>query len=97
MQDRPDEAAEFSGHSGDGDVAMFTLVETPELFIEAMLSFQGDSNDVRWLSLASSAQDEFGTCTMLVVPGGLHEETPSMEVASLGDGTSVLFVSGGVF
>jgi len=57
IQDGPDEAAEFSGNSRDSNMSVFALIEVPELFGEAMLGFDGNSDDSRRLSLASSVHD----------------------------------------
>jgi hypothetical protein len=63
----PDKAAEFSGNSGNSNVSMFALVEVPELFVESVLSFDGDNG---WrLTLATSVEDEVSSGAMSVVPG----------------------------
>jgi hypothetical protein len=54
VQDGPDEAAEFSGDGGNGNVTMFSLIEVPELFVESVLGFEGNSDDSGRLSLSSS-------------------------------------------
>jgi len=50
----PDKAAEFTGHGGDGDVAMFAMIKAPELFVEPMLGFHRDGDDLRRLPLPAS-------------------------------------------
>jgi hypothetical protein len=52
---------------------MFTLVETPELFVEAVLGLHGDGDDSRGLTLAASFQDKVGTTAVAVVPGGFDQ------------------------
>jgi hypothetical protein len=96
IQDGPDEATEFSGDGGNGNVAVFALIQMPELFVEPVLGFQGNGNDRRRLSLTSSVQDEISPCTMAIVPGGFDQETPDMNVASFGNGATVFFIAGRV-
>jgi hypothetical protein len=93
----PDETTEFTGNSCNGDVPVFALVKTPELFVETMLSFESDSDDIRRLTLSSAVQDQFCPGAMAVVPSGLDQKPADVDVASLGDGTSILLVARGVF
>ena len=53
-QDGPDKAAELSGHGSDGNMTMFTLVQTYELSVKSMLGLESNRNDGRGLSLPSS-------------------------------------------
>ena len=93
----PHKTGEFSGNGGDGDMPVFTLVESPELLVETMLGFQGNSDNGRGLPLATSFQDQIGTTSVTVVPGGFDQESSGVNVAGLGDGTSSLAISGRSF
>ena len=42
----PDKATEFSGHGGDGDVAVFFVIKAVELFVETVLGLDGDGDDI---------------------------------------------------
>ncbi len=77
-------------------MTVFTLVEMPELFVETMLSFEGNSHDGRWLTLTPTVNDEVSTSPMSVVPGGLDQETTDVDVAGFSDRTPILLVAGGV-
>lgn len=96
-QDGPDKATEFTGDSSDGDVPVFTLVKAPELFVETMLSFESDGDDVWGLPLSSASQDQVCTRAMAVVPGGLDQKPADVDVAGFGDGAPIFFVARGVF
>ena len=63
------------------------MVETPELLVKPMLGFEGDGDDLWWLTLTATVQDEVGPGAMVVVPGGFDEQTTDMDVAGLGDGS----------
>ena len=95
-QDCPDEATEFSGDSGDGDVTMLALIEPEELVDQTELCFLGDSDNIGWLSLTSAFEDKGGAGIVPVVPGSFDEEAPHVDITGLGDGTAVLPVAGGV-
>ena len=97
FQYSPHKPTELSGDGGDGNVPMFSLVESPELFVETVLGFYGDGDDSRGLTLATSLQDQICTTTVVVVPGRLDEEPSGMNVTGLGDRTSSLAISGGPF
>ena len=45
FQDSPNKTAEFSGDSGNGNMTMFALVETPELFVEPVLGLESNGNN----------------------------------------------------
>jgi hypothetical protein len=92
-QDCPDEATEFSGDSGDSDVAMFALIEVPELFVESVLSFECNGNDVGGLPLATAVEDEVSRSLMSIVPGSLNQETPDVAVTRFGDRSPMFFVA----
>ena len=77
-------------------MTVLALIEVMELLVEPMLGLEGDGDDVGRLSLPSSVEDEFSTGVMAVVPGGLNEQATDVDVAGLGDGSTVFFVTGGV-
>ena len=79
------------------NVAVFTLIESPELLVEPVLGFERDGDDVGGLALAPSIQDEIGAAAMPVVPGGLDEEATGVGIAGLGNGTSAISFPGGSF
>jgi len=78
-------------------MAMFSLIEPPELFIEAVLGFHGDGNDCRWLSLTASLQYQIGSTTVAVVPGGFDQESPGVYVTGFGNRSSPLTIPRGSF
>ena len=94
IQDGPDEATEFSGDGSDGDVTVFALVEVPEFFVETILGFEGNGDDIRWLSLAASVEDQVRASPVSVVPGGLEEKASDVDITSFGDTTTILFGAG---
>ena len=52
-------------------MAVFFLIESPELLVEPVLGFERDGDDVGALALAASVQDEIGATAVTIVPGGL--------------------------
>jgi hypothetical protein len=75
----------------------FPMIKMPELFVEPALSFESNGDDLRRLSLSTSVQDEIGTSTVTVIPGGFDEESSSVDVACLGDGSATFFLTRRVF
>ena len=97
VQDSPDKTTEFSDSGRDGDIAMFLVIEAPELFVETVLGLQGNGDDLGRLSLAATLEDQVGSCAVVVVPGGLDQEASYMDIAGLGDRFPLFPASGGVF
>jgi len=62
-----------------------------------MLGLDGDGDDSRGLTLATSLQDQVGTTAVVVVPGRLDKEPSGVNITGLGDGPSSLAISGGAF
>lgn len=62
IQDGPGEASEFSGHGGDGNATMFSLIEVPELSGESVLGVMGDGYDGWRLPKVGLIQDHFSGC-----------------------------------
>jgi hypothetical protein len=50
----PDEATEFLGDGGDGDMSVFALIKAPELLGESVLGLESDGDDLGRLSLTAS-------------------------------------------
>ena len=96
-QDRPDKATELAGNGGHGDMPVLALIQLEELFGEPVLRFEGNGNDLRGLPLTTALEDQGRACFMVVVPGCLDQETSHVRIAGLGNGTSILPGSGGVF
>ena len=97
VQDCPDKATEFPSNGRDGHMSMFALVEPMELFVESVLSFECNGDNLRRLSLSPSVQDQIRSGSVTVIPGSLNEETAGMDVAGFGDGSTAFSFTGGVF
>jgi hypothetical protein len=78
-------------------MAVFPLIESPELVGESVLGFEGDGDDLGWLPLSAAFEDEIGAGIVTIVPGGLDEDAPSVAVTRFGDGTFSFPFSRGVF
>lgn len=86
--DGPDEATEFARNSRNGNVPMFSLIQSEEFLGKSMLCFQGNRYDFGRLSLTPAVEDECSASRMVVVPNSLNEQSPDVRVTSFGDGTS---------
>jgi hypothetical protein len=95
-EDCPDEAAEFSGNGGDGDVPVLALVKAEEFLGQPVLGLQGNGDDLRRLSLPSAVEDQRSSHAMMVVPGGLDKQSPDMSITGFGDRSAVLPGTGGM-
>lgn len=73
---------------------MFACIQSPELFMETMLCFHGDRDNIGRLSLAASIQDQVSATAMPIVPGSFDHEPSGMDVPCLRDRSSSLVVSG---
>ncbi len=96
-EDGPDEAAEFSGNGGDGNMSVFSLIKPEELLGESVLGFEGDSDDVRRLPLPAPIEDKSRSGTMVVVPCSFDEQSSDVGITGFGNGSSILPGAGGVF
>ncbi len=68
-------SAEFACRGSDGDVTMFALVQTHELFIQTVLSIESDGNNGRRLTLPMPVQDKLRSSTIMIIPSGLHQRS----------------------
>ena len=73
---------------------MFAIVESPELFVEPVLGFDRNGNNICWLSLSPAIKNEIGTTSVPIVPGRLGEDAASVGVACFGDGTAAFTLPG---
>jgi hypothetical protein len=80
-------SAQFPGHRGNGDVTVFSLIESPELMNESVLSLHGDGDDLGRLPLPTPLEDEVGAGVMAIVPGGFDEDAPGVAVTGFGNGS----------
>jgi hypothetical protein len=67
---------------------MFSLVKPEEFLGKPMLCFQGNGDDLGWLSLTPAVKDECSASLMVVVPSSLNEQSADVRVTGFGDGTS---------
>jgi hypothetical protein len=95
-EDRPDEATEFSGDGGDCHKTMFALIKPEKLVDQTELRLHSNSDDFGWLPQTSSFEDDGSPRVVPVVPGSLDQEAAHVDIASLGDGSAVLSIAGGV-
>lgn len=86
LQDGPYESTEFPGDCSDGDMAVLARAEPAKRSSQSALRFHGDSDDGRWLSLASALQGQRGRRAMAIVPGGLGQQAACVGIVSVGDG-----------
>ena len=77
-------------------MAMFALIESPELVNESVLGFHGDGDDLWRLTLPAAFEDEVGTGVVTIIPGGLDEDAPGVDVTGFGNGSSSLSLTRGV-
>jgi hypothetical protein len=64
-----------------------------ELFVESVLSFECNGDNLRRLSLSASVQDEISSGSVTVIPGSLDQKAASVDVAGLGDGPTTFSLS----
>ena len=95
----PDEAGEFTGDSGSGNVVGTGEVDPLEFAFETFISFIGVSNNRRFVSLLSGFQClRFSSdLTSAVALGGFREQCSEMSVSFLGDAGSSNTGAAGVF
>jgi len=78
-------------------MAVFALVKSPELLVEAMLGLHGDGNDGLGLTLATSRQDQIGTTSVTVIPGGFDKQSSGMDISGFGDRSFSFSLTRGAF
>ena len=71
-------------------MSMLALIKPEELFGEPVLSFEGNGNDLGWLSLSSSIEDKGRPHPVMIVPGCFNEQPADVGVSGFGDGSSKL-------
>src|SRR6266545_1907461 len=96
--DCPDEAGEFSGDGDDGLSGAFATLDQARVFaMEPSFSFASDGKHFGRLTEASFREFETGTRAVAIVPGGFHQDTSQVGVASPGDGALAALSAAAVF
>ena len=85
-----DKTAELPGHSSDGHMRMFPLPEFVELSREPVLCLDGDSHDLRRLSLATAVENQINRRSTAIVPGRFYQDSSGMAVAGFCYGSTML-------
>ena len=95
----PDEAGEFTGNSGSGDIVGATICDFPEFTFEAFISFIGIGNDFGIVSLLSCFQGLgfLSDLSPAVALSGFCEQQSQVRVSSFCDTCSSGGIPAGVF
>jgi hypothetical protein len=78
-------------------MSMLALIKMQELLGQPVLGFEGDGDDLGWLTLSASIQDERSACIVAIVPGCLDQQAPEVNVAGFGDRSQTSSLTGRVF
>ena len=86
----PDEAGEFTGDSGSGNIVWAGEIDSFEFAFETFIGLIGVCNDRRFISLLSGFQrlGFSSDLTSAVALGGFREQCSKMGVSFLGDAGS---------